>query len=464
MNAVVIERSGPIAAIASGFGRVFTRREFWRALLFCARNLRRPQRRIDRHRGARLGGGAAARYRGGGDRRIAAARRVCSVFDRADCRVLFRRADSSRGLRSRSRTRTVSACRTFRSVIRWDCRPLARASAVASLAFFATAGNAPAAATRDALLARWNHANPHAGRLVEHDVRTLATPPANLRALAARELATGYRLTLPKSAALPAADKPWWMRLWTWLSDRLTQLWRAAFGNARLGRRGAIAIGDVLIAAAIALIVLVAWRLLRGFAFERSRGESLELLAPPPNARALYDAACDRARQKDYAAASRLLFAAMVASPRVAWRRHRGSQRNRRRVAAPAAPTRPHLAPAVRCGLRRVRHQRLRRTAGQRAALGGGARRIRRLVRTGIAVKHAEPNSPCSSAASSYLPRWRTDGKRRSRAGRLPRCIRPTTPVPTGIARSTRRCAVRACRCASSRGPSPCSIPTSERS
>lgn len=34
MNAVVIERSGPIAAIASGFGRVFTRKEFWRALLF----------------------------------------------------------------------------------------------------------------------------------------------------------------------------------------------------------------------------------------------------------------------------------------------------------------------------------------------------------------------------------------------------------------------------------------------
>ncbi|MBV8372791.1 MAG: hypothetical protein JOY69_05990, partial [Candidatus Eremiobacteraeota bacterium] len=34
MNAVVIERCGPIQAIASGFGRVFNRREFWRALLF----------------------------------------------------------------------------------------------------------------------------------------------------------------------------------------------------------------------------------------------------------------------------------------------------------------------------------------------------------------------------------------------------------------------------------------------
>lgn len=200
-------------------------------------------------------------------------------------------------------------------MIRWDCRPLARASAVASLAFFAAAGNAPAAVTRDALLARWNHANPPAARLVERNVGTLATPPANLRALAARELASGYRLAPPQAAAVPAADKPWWMRLWTWLSNRLTQLWRAAFGSARLGRRGAIAIGDLLIAVAIGLIVVVAWRLLRVFAFERSRGESLELLAPPPDARALYDAACDRARQKDYAAASRLLFAAMVASP-----------------------------------------------------------------------------------------------------------------------------------------------------
>jgi hypothetical protein len=34
MNAVVIENCGPAAAIASGFGRVFTRQEFWRALLF----------------------------------------------------------------------------------------------------------------------------------------------------------------------------------------------------------------------------------------------------------------------------------------------------------------------------------------------------------------------------------------------------------------------------------------------
>ncbi|MEO6835188.1 MAG: hypothetical protein ABI231_04700 [Candidatus Tumulicola sp.] len=34
MNAVVIENRGPVAAIASGFRRVFTRQEFWRALLF----------------------------------------------------------------------------------------------------------------------------------------------------------------------------------------------------------------------------------------------------------------------------------------------------------------------------------------------------------------------------------------------------------------------------------------------
>lgn len=34
MNAVVIERRGPIDAIASGFGRIFTRDEFWRSLLF----------------------------------------------------------------------------------------------------------------------------------------------------------------------------------------------------------------------------------------------------------------------------------------------------------------------------------------------------------------------------------------------------------------------------------------------
>jgi hypothetical protein len=34
MNAVVIEERGPVEAIASGFSRVFNRREFWRAVLF----------------------------------------------------------------------------------------------------------------------------------------------------------------------------------------------------------------------------------------------------------------------------------------------------------------------------------------------------------------------------------------------------------------------------------------------
>jgi hypothetical protein len=34
MNAVVIEKRGPLDAIASGFTRVFNRQEFWRALLF----------------------------------------------------------------------------------------------------------------------------------------------------------------------------------------------------------------------------------------------------------------------------------------------------------------------------------------------------------------------------------------------------------------------------------------------
>ncbi|HEY1656059.1 MAG TPA: hypothetical protein VGF86_13195 [Candidatus Tumulicola sp.] len=189
----------------------------------------------------------------------------------------------------------------------------ARGAVAALLALAAATGYSSAAEpNRDALLARWNRANPHAAQRAAADSRAYPTPPAGLRALAVRELAKGYRLAAPKGP-LPQAGRPWWRQLWTWLSDRWAQIWRAAFGNARLGRRGAVAIGDLLLAAAIGLVLFAAWRLLRGFAFERSRAASLESLAPVPDARAVYARACDRARQGDYAAASRLLFAATVA-------------------------------------------------------------------------------------------------------------------------------------------------------
>lgn len=161
---------------------------------------------------------------------------------------------------------------------------------------------------RDALIARWQAANPH-GRLSRSET-PLATPPPQLRAMAARELSSGYRLGA--IAPPPPRTDPWWLKVGRWLADRWSDLWRATFGRTRLGRGGAVAIGDVLLVAAIGVVAFAVWRLLGGLFLERSSPPPTESLERYGDPRALYAAACDRARGGEYAAASRLLFAATV--------------------------------------------------------------------------------------------------------------------------------------------------------
>ena len=443
MNAVVIERSGPIAAIASGFSRVFTRNGILACAAFSFAAVAVLVRRIDRNRGARLGRLAAACYRGGGvlGSLLRAAFAPFSIVLIAvyyfDVRIRREGFDLEAELEQ-----LASAATSVRVIVGIAGR-CARASAVASRRFSlppATPGSGDARGADRAL----DHANPHAGRLMEHDVRTLATPPANFRALAARELATELSPHAPETAALPAADKPWWMRLWTWLSRSLDAtleggLWERSPRPPRRDRdrRRADRGGDRLDRAR-------RWSIAAGLAFERSRGESLELLAPPPNARALYDAACDRARQKDYAAASRLLFAAMVASPALlgaAIEDRSATVGELRRLLRQRDRTLLPPFDAVCGAFVTSVYAELPVDA---IALGGGARRdTSPCASERIVVKHRAELAVLVGglvilAALAY------GRQAAARAGRLPRCIRPTTPVPTGIARSTRRCAVRA--------------------
>ena len=187
-----------------------------------------------------------------------------------------------------------------------------RGVVLAALLAAATAGVAQAAASRTALIERWSVANHRSAGVLESRER-FAPPPAQLRARLQRELASGRYRVAPAPAASPAR-RPWWLRLWDWLYGRWMQLWRSVFGNARLGRGGAIAIGDVLIAVALAAVLWAALRMLRELAFERRRRAArLEAIAPQADARTLYARACERAQAGDYAAASRLLFAATVA-------------------------------------------------------------------------------------------------------------------------------------------------------
>ena len=171
--------------------------------------------------------------------------------------------------------------------------------------------------TREALIARWATVNHRSARLLDSIAPAVSTPPPNLPALAARELGVAGRYRLVPSARLSDGVQPvlpWWLRPWNWLRDRWRQLWRTTFGRAQLSRGGAITIGDVLIAAAVLLVLFVVYRMLREVAYERrrSRSRSTQPLFSTRNARTLYAGACERARNGEYAAASALLFAATI--------------------------------------------------------------------------------------------------------------------------------------------------------
>jgi hypothetical protein len=184
--------------------------------------------------------------------------------------------------------------------------------ALAALLAVATAGPAHAATSRATLIARWSAAN-HRPPGVLESAQRYAPPPADLPALVRHEIASG-RYRLAPAPPAPPVRRPWWLRAWDWLYDRWVQLWQAAFGKARLGRGGAVIIGDLLIAVAAGAVLWAALRLLRELAFERRRRAArYDELVPPPDASALYRLACERAAAAEYATASQLLFAATIA-------------------------------------------------------------------------------------------------------------------------------------------------------
>lgn len=137
-------------------------------------------------------------------------------------------------------------------------------------------------------------------------------PTALLRKLAAAELAVPGRYRL--GAARPSPKQlAWWQEVLRWVYDRWTQFWNAAFGRVHIGPRGAIAIGDILIAATVLVLVIVGLRLLSDLRIaRRDRVRSSEPLEAVADAATLYRSACEAARGGDYAAASRQLFAASV--------------------------------------------------------------------------------------------------------------------------------------------------------
>jgi hypothetical protein len=167
--------------------------------------------------------------------------------------------------------------------------------------------------SRDVLVQRWMNANP-----VNTLVRLNSGPPAvpsaavpDLRALAQREFAVAGRYQLAKA---PPPHASLWSRFWSWIGDRLEQLWRTLFGRAHVGPRTAANIGDALLVVLVVIVLYVLVRLLGSVQLARSRSLlRSEPLDERPSPLALYNLALAAANAGDYGAAALLLFAATVA-------------------------------------------------------------------------------------------------------------------------------------------------------
>jgi len=207
---------------------------------------------------------------------------------------------------------------------------LRSASAALLLWLALSVGVAAAASQRDALVAAWIGANDTQIAAI-HDPKERAKAKAafakvvarldetalpadlpNFSAAARRELETPGRYHLAIAVAPPPA-RPWYQQIWDWLGEQFKNLWQLLYGRVHIGSGGSVAIGEVLIGLAVLALLFAVIRLLAEFQIDRrSRAAAVEALGAPQDARKLYERAHAAARNGDFAAASRLLFAASV--------------------------------------------------------------------------------------------------------------------------------------------------------
>lgn len=168
--------------------------------------------------------------------------------------------------------------------------------------------------SREALISRWLQAD-RSHKAAQLDApRADTNAPPDLRAVARREFAIAGRYRLSEPPPAPPEPEPWWVRTWHWLRDRWDQFWSSLFAHAHIGRRGAAAIGDAVLAIVAGALLLVAFLLLRNLQLRRAAKRVVsEPLPAATDSALLYGEACGAANRGEYGNAALLLFAATVA-------------------------------------------------------------------------------------------------------------------------------------------------------
>lgn len=143
-----------------------------------------------------------------------------------------------------------------------------------------------------------------------HADSRLSVPP-DLVATARRELAVPGRYQLKMRVVRPRASI--WEIAWGWLSDQFNRLYSALRARVHVGRSGAFALGDAIVAIAALIVIVTAVRLAQSMMWERRRSSFGRALSSPPDAETLLASARDAARREEFALAIRTVFAAAAA-------------------------------------------------------------------------------------------------------------------------------------------------------
>lgn len=134
-------------------------------------------------------------------------------------------------------------------------------------------------------------------------------PPADPHALA-RTILAEPRFRVRVAPVRTA----WWTPITKWLGDRWNQLVDAFTHHVKIGTGASIAIGDLLLIAVIALVVIVAVRLLMQYVREAAPADHARRLEPHASSEDLYAEAQRAAQHGEYARAIALLFSGALAA------------------------------------------------------------------------------------------------------------------------------------------------------
>lgn len=135
-------------------------------------------------------------------------------------------------------------------------------------------------------------------------------PPVDPHALA-RQILSAPRFRMHVAAA---PRKTWWDFFVGWIGDRFKDLVDALTRHVRVGESTSVALGDIILVAVCAVVVIVAVRLIASYAGEAVAAAPSHALSPRVRAEALYQQSLVAADAGRYGEAIALLFrAALVA-------------------------------------------------------------------------------------------------------------------------------------------------------